>query len=906
RRVLELLEDVPLNWSPIQRIKAQQLRAYAFADLKEFQSCMQELESAYQAAQKEDLSALALELMRDQAKYLWKGEFGYTEAIDFLEAELKEQWVQDLEPNSDLARSYIYLGFLYRRVQKHAQEAYWYERAIPLFAEEERSTPSFFFACYYASTACLRLVDYERALNYLELVEPYAQVRKDYERLYYGFAEAYFYQEDFSAALNNTKRGLAIPEVSEHKRRQFLTLQMRILGEQKKYNQALGIIEMLEQEEDFGENLENWAEANWIRGHLALAKGQQQSSFALWDQAIARLDQEESGGRFRAKFKLRVAEVYLERRQLEKAIQIAQSGLSDLLPDYQPTSPFVLPHEEQLFTESWLVDAFRLLGKAHLDEYQNSGNQQHLKTAVQGYDLFWNSVEKLRNFYLTDGAKEYLGTWIYDWIEEAILANSLLYEESGQPSCLNQIFTLMQGSRAVTLADAYHRNQAFDQLGVNPQLLAKERLYRRSLLLAEDELLLAAGTEEKAEIQKEISDYRSRYDLWLSLLETFPALDRFLDNQSSLELKDYQGQLDAKEASLFFYWGEERVLLLAVRGQQARFYDLGKTSVIEPLLSDWMSYLAMPQMLANDLESWQEMGNQIRGILFPDNLSEMAQWNIFPDGPMYALPFEALRMGNQYLIEQQEIRMREVLVRPETTWGDTVQQYLGFAPLFEAGQRGLLPLSSSTEEMQALQERFRSSQAFLAETATRVQLKGESAKARLVHLSTHAQANAALGQPGIELFDAPLSLAAIYGLRLNSPLVFLSACESSLGNYQKGEGVMSLTRGFNYAGARAVIATLWSVNERSTAELVKYFYQNIGKKTRSAEALRQAKLAYLDDPEVPEYLKTPYYWAGIVHWGEPMHLASKKSWNLEYWPWVALIFSLAWCAWVLFGRKPEV
>ncbi|MEM1220534.1 MAG: CHAT domain-containing protein, partial [Bacteroidota bacterium] len=733
-----------------------------------------------------------------------------------------------------------------------------------------------------------------------------AQGRKDYERLYYGFAEAYFYRGDFAAALKNAKRGLAIPSVSERKRRQFLTLQMRILGEQKRYSQALGIIEMLEQEEDFAESLENWSEANWVRGHLALARGQQQVAFDLWDQAIARLDQEEPGERFNAKYKLRVAEIYLDNQQPEKAIEISQSSLADLLPDYKPESSFILPQEDQLYTESWLIDAFRLIGKAHLDKYQNSGNQLHLEAAAQSYELFWSSVQKLRNFYLTDGAKEYLGTWIYDWIEEAILANSLLYEESSQLSSLNQIFNLMQGSRAVTLADAYHRNQAFEQLGVTPELLTKERLYRRSLLLAEDELLLATGTEEKAEIQQEISDYRSRYDLWLSLLETFPALDRFLDNQSSIELTNYQDRLASNEASMFYYWGEKQVLLLVVTSDQTRFYNLGKTSEIEPLLSDWMSYLAMPQMLANDLESWQAMGNQIRGMLFPENLGERTQWNIFPDGLLYGLPFEALRQGGQYLIEEREIRMREVLVRPEQVWGDTVQQYLGFAPLFQEGQRGLLPLSSSIDEMQALEGRFRSSLAFLAETATRAQLKKWSPQARLLHLSTHAQANAALGQPGIELFDAPLSLAAIYGLRLNKPLVFLSACESSLGNYQKGEGVMSLTRGFNYAGAGAVIATLWSVNERSTAELVEQFYRNLGKKAASAEALREAKLAYLADGDIPEYLKTPYYWAGIVHWGEPMQVSPQKSWNLGAWPWVGLALSLAWCAWVFFGRKPEV
>ena len=105
----------------------------------------------------------------------------------------------------------------------------------------------------------------------------------------------------------------------------------------------------------------------------------------------------------------------------------------------------------------------------------------------------------------------------------------------------------------------------------------------------------------------------------------------------------------------------------------------------------------------------------------------------------------------------------------------------------------------------------------------------------------------------------------IYNLRLSADLVVLSACQTALGKEVAGEGLVGLTRGFMYAGARRVIASLWQVSDVATAELMKRFYDGLlQRQLPAAAALRRAQMEMARDPR----WASPYYWAGFVLQGD--------------------------------------
>jgi CHAT domain-containing protein len=113
--------------------------------------------------------------------------------------------------------------------------------------------------------------------------------------------------------------------------------------------------------------------------------------------------------------------------------------------------------------------------------------------------------------------------------------------------------------------------------------------------------------------------------------------------------------------------------------------------------------------------------------------------------------------------------------------------------------------------------------------------------------------------------DGFLRAREIYNLDLPAELVVLSACETGLGKEIKGEGLVGLTRGFMYAGARRVVVSLWNVNDKATAELMARFYRGMlrDKKTPAA-ALRSAQI----EMSRQRQWQSPYYWSAFVLQGE--------------------------------------
>jgi CHAT domain-containing protein len=156
-------------------------------------------------------------------------------------------------------------------------------------------------------------------------------------------------------------------------------------------------------------------------------------------------------------------------------------------------------------------------------------------------------------------------------------------------------------------------------------------------------------------------------------------------------------------------------------------------------------------------------------------------------------------------------------------------------------------------------------------TATSAELGGY----RIVHFATHGLVNNHNPElSGIVLSlvdeagrpqDGFLRLHDIYNLKLGADLVVLSACRTALGKEIRGEGLVGLTRGFMYAGAPRILASLWNVDDRATAQLMRQLYVSVLKQNQTpAAALRAAQVAMWKSSR----WRSPYYWAAFVMQGE--------------------------------------
>jgi len=191
---------------------------------------------------------------------------------------------------------------------------------------------------------------------------------------------------------------------------------------------------------------------------------------------------------------------------------------------------------------------------------------------------------------------------------------------------------------------------------------------------------------------------------------------------------------------------------------------------------------------------------------------------------------------------------------------------------------GFSRLPFSREEADAISSLVPSSDLLKAtdfEASNSKVLSGELSKYRIIPFATHGLLNSE--QPersGLVLSlidesgkyqDGFLPMHEIYNLHLPADMVVLSACQTGLGKEFKGEGLVGLTRGFMYAGAQRVVASLWQVDDLATAELMERFYKGMLKEgLPAAAALRAAQLELMKDKR----WSSPYFWAGFVLQGE--------------------------------------
>jgi CHAT domain-containing protein len=179
--------------------------------------------------------------------------------------------------------------------------------------------------------------------------------------------------------------------------------------------------------------------------------------------------------------------------------------------------------------------------------------------------------------------------------------------------------------------------------------------------------------------------------------------------------------------------------------------------------------------------------------------------------------------------------------------------------------------------------------AFVEEKADETTFKKESGKYGIIHLGTHAEMN--MKSPLMShlvfsknilndsLDDGYLHAYEIYQMPLRAELAVLTACETGVGQQRNSEGVISLAHSFSYAGCPAIVMSLWSIDEKTSAGIIDDFYHYLAAGLKKNEALRQAKLDYLN--HAPKELQSPYYWAGLVLLGDqrPVEIRSKYNWD---------------------------
>jgi len=204
-----------------------------------------------------------------------------------------------------------------------------------------------------------------------------------------------------------------------------------------------------------------------------------------------------------------------------------------------------------------------------------------------------------------------------------------------------------------------------------------------------------------------------------------------------------------------------------------------------------------------------------------------------------------------------------------------------FAPFAKEGAKvdtlDLFALGNSAQETRYISQLFKS-KIYENRKAGEQTIRRVFQKESVINLSTHGimdtlhpmQSRLLLNpaQP-----DGSLYLFEIMSLKISSSLVILNACNTGTGQLQVGEGILSIARGFQYAGVPSVITTMWPIDDQSSATVMKYFFKNIYDGMDQRKALMKARNMYIDHSN--KATGAPYFWAGQILIGDPGYLSIK-------------------------------
>ena len=488
-----------------------------------------------------------------------------------------------------------------------------------------------------------------------------------------------------------------------------------------------------------------------------------------------------------------------------------------------------------------------------------------------------------------------------------------------QEKRLGEAFEIGERSRAQMLLQAMSERDLFSQDDANPQDLERTRQRIAARYDQSQEILASLSPSiDKAQHQQyleKLRGLRTEYDDILQQIQRRSPRMADLHRSKTLNLEQVKQMLDPGTTLLSYAVTETSTYLFVVKKTKplkVHTIPMSRKALREQV-SDLHAFIKNVDSSSAKGFLDQVCSKLYGSLIAPADLEASERLLIIPDGPLLTLPFHLLRDGThpqpRLLLEWKptttivsatvfwELKNRKQAPKGAyqlAAFGDPIYpkeegwHQRGGPQLRSFGQRmagkTLKRLPHSATEVTSIAELYGDrAKAYLREQATEARAKATSRHSQIVHFACHAgldnrfPLNSALAFTIPQVFAKEQENGLLQAweimeqMTLNADLVVLSACDTGLGRVLKGEGLLGLTRAFQFAGARSILATLWAVDDGATADLMQLFYRHLKAGLTKDEALRQAQLTFLKKGGRPgktsssgENLRShPYFWAAF-------------------------------------------
>ena len=498
-------------------------------------------------------------------------------------------------------------------------------------------------------------------------------------------------------------------------------------------------------------------------------------------------------------------------------------------------------------------------------ETNKLGNKMlHLYEDEESKLIFFNSINQ--NLYL------------------GIKASKKLYDLTNNTKYLEQALSFFEAEKSFLLKQKYKTDLLKENL-IPEDLILKEDSLIKEISRLQNKLYLQNNTlpDELCKANSRIFNLNMELsDLNHQISDNYPRYETLKTKNKELCLEDIRKKTTPNELLIEYFQYRDEVYSIGIGQANYSF----KENKIDNLTEKINAYEEAIQN--SDIKKYTELAFEFYSSLVKDHLysDSISHLTIIPSKSISFLSFDTFlttKASNleynhlDYLILEKSVCYKNSIENPNKNQVQAKEAYLGICPDFSNTNKN--NLSGAYNEVKAISSQY-GGIILSKEEITKQNLLAELPNYQIIHFATHTNINTIAPQySSLHLMsdstkENKLFAYEIQSSKLNADLVILSACSSGMGKLKNGEGLGSIGRYFNYAGAKSVILGLWDLPDFSTAKIVEYFFSKIDVLNK-AEALKSAKLKYLESAD--EYTSNPIYWAGLILIGDNKSLKINKN-----------------------------
>jgi CHAT domain-containing protein/tetratricopeptide (TPR) repeat protein len=613
---------------------------------------------------------------------------------------------------------------------------------------------------------------------------------------------------------------------------------------------------------------------------------------------------------------------YSRMGEYQRALDTIQKGLIAVTNNFNSTDIYENPEFDDAYDKYTLIETFKR--KAYtLNKYYGevSKDIRDIKAKFECYKMAAKLEEKVYTIVSDESSRiNYLSK------QKITLNNSVwtaikIYELTNDRKYLEEAFIHSEKSKALMLV-SYINEEKAKKFADIPDSLINYELKIKNEIAGLNFMIDAAGEKEHTSftetdaMKSRLFELKQKEEKLINLLEKkFPRYYDLKYNRSATPVGHVQSSLENDQALIEYTVTWKELCTFVVTRDTFACYMQEKPDSFAEKIHEIRKMLTDNKYGNYDIEDYSDfvrLSHNLYKILVEPVVNEIKDKRIIivPDEVINLIPFEVLITDNAHDSNIADFSKLPYLVRDypvsyaysasllmnRGTQKNKKDRLISFVPeykdIYYTGHQEndtafsdmptLYPLVGTKEEANFISKLYKS-RIYKNKHASEENFKKYAGNYNIIHLAMHTIIDDKDPMYSKMVFtpheksseDGLLHTFELFGTKLDANLVVLSGCNTGYGKIQKGEGLLSLARGFVFAGCSGLLLTQWSVADRASLELMKKFYTHLSHGNTKDKAMQLAKIDYLESADP---LKThPYYWAGYIVFGNTCPLPPKRG-----------------------------